>query len=164
MPRHIFLETNSSGQTKKFAGLLAREVLSARIKRKNALVLALSGDLGSGKTTFIQGFLRGLGVRRKITSPTFVITKSYKLKAKSYKLGYHIDCYRLKNPKELLGLGLKEILNNPENIVLIEWSERIFVSNGKRFLPKQGLTLPKNLIRIKFEHGKKINKRILKFQ
>lgn len=182
MTQYLFFETNSSGQTKKIAGFLAKEILAGRTvpRAKNALVFALSGDLGSGKTAFVQGFLRGLGVHRKITSPTFVIAKSYKLKAKSYKLGYHIDCYRINSDaqkgrspnlaerrgssKELSGLGLKEVLNNPENIVLIEWPERIFVSNGKKFLPKQGLALPKNLIRIKFEHGKKINKRILKFQ
>lgn len=159
MPQHIFLETNSSGQTKKFAGLLASAIASeekpclpAGRNLKNALVLALSGDLGSGKTTFIQGFLRGLGVRRKITSPTFVITKSYKLKTKSYKLGYHIDCYRIKKSKELLDLGLKEILNNLENIVLIEWPERI-----KKILPK-------DLIWIKFEYGEKENERVLKFK
>ncbi|MDP3015395.1 MAG: tRNA (adenosine(37)-N6)-threonylcarbamoyltransferase complex ATPase subunit type 1 TsaE [bacterium] len=153
MPQHIFLETNSSGQTKKFAGLLASVIASRkRSNLKNALVLALAGDLGSGKTTFVQGFLRGLGVRRKITSPTFVIAKSYKLKAKSYKLGYHIDCYRIEEPKELSGLGLKEILNNPENILLIEWPERI-----KKILPK-------DLVWIKFEYGEKENERVLKFK
>ena len=97
----------------------------ARIKKKNALILALSGNLGSGKTTFIQGFLRAAGIRRKITSPTFVLIKNYKIQTENYKRVYHIDCYRIKKSKELLDLGLKEILNNPENIVLIEWPERI---------------------------------------
>ncbi len=140
----------------------------ARIKRKNALILALSGNLGSGKTTFVQGFLRAAGIRRKITSPTFVLIKNYKLKTENYKRAYHVDCYRINsdaqrgrspdlaerrgNPKELSGLGLKEILNNPENIVLIEWPERI-----KKILPK-------DLIWIKFKHGEKENKRILKFK
>ena len=124
----------------------------ARIKRKNALILALSGNLGSGKTTFVQGFLRAAGIRRKITSPTFVLIKNYKIQTENYKRVYHIDCYRIKKSKELLDLGLKEILNNPENIVLIEWPERI-----KKILPK-------DLIWIKFKHGEKENKRILKFK
>jgi len=149
MPNFLY-KTNSPGQTKKLAGLLAQETLKMRIKKKNALVFALTGDLGTGKTTFIQGFLRGLSVRRRITSPTFVITKSYKLKTKSHQTVYHIDCYRIKKASELLKIGLKEILEYPQNIVLIEWAEKI-----KRILPK-------NSIWIKFRHGKKINQRIIK--
>ena len=102
-----------------------------RSNLKSALIFALTGELGSGKTTFVQGFLRGLGVRKKITSPTFVITKSYKLKAKSYQTVYHIDCYRIKRPSELLKLGIKEILNDSRNIVLIEWAEKI---NNQRII------------------------------
>lgn len=149
MPTH-FYKTTSFKQTKKLANLLARKFLQRRLKQKSALVLALSGDLGSGKTTFIQGFMRGLGVKNKITSPTFVLIKSYKLKVESYKVVYHIDCYRIKNTGELLKLGIKEIFKNPQNIVLIEWAERI-----RR-------ALPKNTIWLKFEHGQKINERNVK--
>ncbi|MBI2507243.1 MAG: tRNA (adenosine(37)-N6)-threonylcarbamoyltransferase complex ATPase subunit type 1 TsaE, partial [Candidatus Niyogibacteria bacterium] len=91
----IYFETNSGGATRKIAEILAKELLKFRF-RKHALVLALSGDLGSGKTTFVQGFARGLGIRSKIQSPTFLIMRSYKLPAKSYKLFAHIDAYRLK--------------------------------------------------------------------
>jgi len=146
MPTH-FYKITSFKQTKKIANLLARKFLQRRLKQKGALVLALSGDLGSGKTTFIQGFMRGLGVKNKITSPTFVLIKNYKLKISNYKRAYHIDCYRIKNAGELLKLGLKEILNNPQNIVLIEWAERILRA------------LPKNVVWLKFEHGQKINER-----
>jgi tRNA threonylcarbamoyladenosine biosynthesis protein TsaE len=135
-------KTTSSKQTKKLAGLLAKEILRARLKQKNALVLALSGDLGAGKTTFVQGFLRGLGIKKKITSPTFVIVKSYKVK--SYKV-YHIDCYRIKKPKELSALDFRDILHSPFNIVLIEWPERI-----KKILPKDAIWL-------EFKHGEKEN-------
>jgi len=140
-------ETTSSSQTKKIAGVLAKEILASRSNRRGALVFALVGDLGSGKTTFTQGLLAGFGIKKKITSPTFVIMKSYKLQAKSYKLAYHLDCYRIKKPSELGILGIKEILANPENVVLIEWPERI-----KKILPK-------NTVWINFEHGKKENKR-----
>ncbi len=149
MPAHSY-KTNSFRQTKKLANFLTRRFLRRRLKQKDTLVLALSGDLGSGKTTFIQGFIRGLGVRNKITSPTFVLVKNYKLKALNYKYVYHVDCYRIKSAGELLKLGLKEILKNPQNIVLIEWAERI-----RRVLPK-------NAIWLKFEHGQKINERNVK--
>lgn len=149
----------SSGQTQKFANLFAQEILKAGFFNKSALVLALKGDLGSGKTTFTQGFIRGLGIRKKITSPTFVLFKSYKLQAKSYKLKatshkriYHIDCYRLRQAKELMDLGLKEILVNPQNIVLIEWPEKIIKH------------LPKNAVQIEFKHGEKENERIIKIK
>jgi len=99
--------------------------------------------LGSGKTTFVQGFLRGLGIKKKITSPTFVI-------AKNYKQAYHIDCYRIKKADELLKLGLREVLENPQNIVLIEWAEKI-----KKILPK-------NFVWLKFEHGPKENIRVIR--
>ncbi len=91
--------------------------------------------------------MKGAGIKKKITSPTFVLVKSYKVK--SYKV-YHIDCYRVKKAKELLDLGLKEILKNPRNIVLIEWPEII-----KKYLPKSAIW-------IKFEHGEKINERMIR--
>ena len=126
-------------ETQKLAQELATK-LSSRI-------FALVGDLGAGKTTFVQVFLRALGVGGRITSPTFVIIKNYVLKNKDYKRAYHVDCYRLKNSEELLALGFKEILDNPQNIFLIEWADKI-----KELLPK-------NTLWIKFEHGKNKNER-----
>ncbi|TRZ64762.1 MAG: tRNA (adenosine(37)-N6)-threonylcarbamoyltransferase complex ATPase subunit type 1 TsaE [Spirochaetia bacterium] len=142
-------KTISSAQTKKIAGLLAKKILAENKKIKNALVLALVGDLGSGKTTFTQGFLRGLGIKNKITSPTFVIAKKYKIQNTKYKYAYHFDYYRIKKPAEFFALGFKEILADPQNIVLIEWPEVI-----KKFLPK-------NSIWINFEHGEKESQRVL---
>lgn len=144
-----FYKTFSSQETKKLAGLLAKKFLTGQ-KRKNALVLALSGDLGSGKTTFTQGFLKSLGIKKKITSSTFVLVKNYKLKVESFKTVYHIDCYRIKKTKELTDLGLKVILKNSRNIVLIEWPEKI-----QRLLPK-------NSVWLKFKHGEKENIREIK--
>ena len=106
--------TSSSTQTKKFA-----EKFAGRVKNhEKALVIGLQGDLGSGKTTFVQGFAKGFGVKEKVLSPTFVIMKKYGTL-------YHIDCYRLENSKELLELGWDKIMSDPQNIILIEWPERV---------------------------------------
>jgi len=155
----MFFETKSKNQTKKLAKLLCQTVLRKK-NPSNALVFALSGDLGAGKTTFVQGFISGAGIKKRVISPTFVLIKTYKLKnLKTYKLIHHIDCYRIKKAKELLSLGLKEILKDPKNIVLIEWPEII-----KKYLPAGKAGLPKNIIQIKFEHGEKINERIISFK
>lgn len=128
----------SANQTKKFAQSLAKEIMNK--KRQKALVFALTGNLGSGKTTFVQGFLKSFGIKKRITSPTFVLIKNY-------GRAYHIDCYRISKPKEMLELNFKEIIRNPKNIVLIEWPEKI-----------SGI-LPKSSIWLKFKHGRKENER-----
>lgn len=127
--------TKNYKQTQKLGENLAKEILSGSISgigRGIAVVLCLYGDLGGGKTTFLQGFAKGLGIKQKVLSPTFVIMK---------KFGnfYHIDAYRLKNSKDAVELGLKEIFKNPENIVAIEWPEKI------------NKILPKNILEIKFK-------------
>ncbi len=91
----------------------------------HATVIALSGELGAGKTTLTQALGRLLGVKENMISPTFVIMKSYKLKAKSWKLLVHIDAYRLKGERELEVLGWQEMVGNPDNLILIEWPERV---------------------------------------
>ena len=103
------------------------------------MVLGLEGDLGGGKTTFLQGFAKGLGIKEKITSPTFVILKRFQfnnLAIKQFNNFYHIDCYRIKNAKEILELGFKNIILNPQNIVAVEWSKRI-----KKELPKSTIII-----------------------
>lgn len=97
-------------------------------------VVALHGDLGGGKTTFTQGIAKGLGIKKRIISPTFIVLRTYKLKTenlkqkttlKNSKLFYHIDLYRIENKRDIEGLGIEEILKNPENIVVVEWAERL---------------------------------------
>jgi tRNA threonylcarbamoyladenosine biosynthesis protein TsaE len=80
--------------------------------------------LGTGKTTFVQGFLKGLGAKGPFTSPTFVILKYYKSrKLKTINI-YHMDAYRV-NAKDVLNLGWKEIVAGKDNIIIIEWADRI---------------------------------------
>lgn len=144
--------TKFPSQTKKLGEILAKEVLKNK-KQKKAFVLGLEGDLGGGKTTFLQGFAKGLGIKEKILSPTFVLMKRFKIYFKSigntYVNFYHIDCYRIKKPKEILDLGFKKIISNPNNIVAVEWSDRI-----KEILPKNNLIL-------KFEFVNKIKRKIM---
>lgn len=157
--------TKNEKETKEFAEKFAKDILEKPYQGKTAFVLALEGVLGAGKTTFAQGFAKGLGIdENDVTSPTFIILKEYNLHKHAVKCSnlpamstglpadrhgrqagrqvsnvkcsfnnfYHIDCYRLENEKDLEGVGLKEILKNPENLILIEWPEKI-----KKALPKK---------------------------
>ncbi len=109
----------------------------------SATVVGLFGDLGSGKTTFTQAIAKNLGVEQVVTSPTFVIEKIYPILNSKFKFPYstliHIDAYRLDLGQELLSLGFAELLNDPKNLILIEWPERV------------AEILPKNLIKINFK-------------
>lgn len=96
-------------------------------------VVALYGDLGSGKTTFVQGLAKGLGIKQRIISPTFVIVRSYKSEVISF---YHIDLYRAESERDIEGLGIEEIINNKNNIVVIEWAEKL-----RNYLPKKRIDI-----------------------
>lgn len=127
--------TQSPSQTKKLGKILAREFLITSIEK--ALVLGLIGDLGGGKTTFLQGFARGLGIKERILSPSFVIMKRFEMiNKKNFVNFYHFDCYRIENAGEILNLGFREIISNPQNITSIEWADRI-----TQILPKDTLIL-----------------------
>jgi tRNA threonylcarbamoyladenosine biosynthesis protein TsaE len=90
-----------------------------------ATVVGLYGNLGSGKTTFVQAVAKILGVKEHLTSPTFVIMKTYNLKPTTFKSLVHIDAYRLKSGEELRKLGFEELLKNPGNLILIEWADLV---------------------------------------
>ena len=99
----------------------------------SATVVGLYGELGAGKTHFVQSVGKIFGIKRKINSPTFVVMKRYSLgKASRFKNLFHLDAYRLKNEKELLHLGWAEIIADPLNIIFIEWPE-----NVKKAMPKK---------------------------
>ncbi len=161
-------KSSSSEKTKEFGEKIAKR-LALSAQRDEALVVALQGELGAGKTTFTQGFFNGLGIKRRAVSPTFVIMRRYEVPAKreaqiakrksaSGRLAigdkrfaniYHFDAYRLKKAEDLEVLEFGDILSNSENIILIEWPERI-----KEILPKSTVWL-------KFQHGKKENERVI---
>lgn len=87
-------------------------------------ILCLYGELGSGKTTFTQGFAKGLGITTRLLSPTFIIVRRYQIPL-SEKFLYHIDLYRLKNIDDLKELGLSEIFTDPNAYVVVEWAEKL---------------------------------------
>lgn len=110
------VHTNTAEKTREFAEEYASIF-------KNGGILALSGDLGAGKTTFAQGFARGLGIDDRIVSPTFLIIRQYPIPNQK-NFFYHIDLYRMENI-DIKNSGLEEIISEPGNVVLIEWAEKI---------------------------------------
>jgi len=102
---------------------IAKDVATDIIAKKRPNLILLEGELGGGKTTFSQGFLASLGVDKPVTSPTFVIMKPYSIPSSNYKI-YHLDLYRLNQEWEVLDLGIMDMIQNPNNILLIEWASK----------------------------------------
>ena len=92
-------------------------------------VYALIGNLGTGKTTFTQGFAEAIGISESVGSPTFKLISEYK--GTDIWL-YHIDCYRLESPQQFINIGGEEYLENPNGVTLIEWADII-----EQVLPKK---------------------------
>jgi len=86
-------------------------------------VICLSGDLGTGKTTLAQGIGRGWGAGLHVTSPTFTLVNEYP-RALDGRILFHVDCYRLENPADVLTVGLEDIFED-DGPIMIEWPERI---------------------------------------
>ena len=105
-------------------GFLA-ELCNFAEAHEGAVVLAISGGLGAGKTTFVQHLAKLLGVSQVVTSPTFTIMKGYEVSVPPFEHLVHMDAYRIEDLEELRPLRLKEILKSPKTLVCIEWAERI---------------------------------------
>ncbi len=146
--------TKNPSETKKLGKSLAQKILESSPK-KGAFVLGLEGDLGGGKTTFLQGFAKGLGIKQKILSPTFIIMRKFLISNSKFLNFYHIDCYRIKKPREILNLGFKEIITDPQNVVAIEWANRIrkILSQGRLLISFE--LVDKNTRKIKIWKRKK---------
>lgn len=91
----------------------------------HATVVGLSGDLGAGKTTFVQQLALELGVKDRVQSPTFTILKLYQTSHPKFKQLIHMDAYRIESLSELEPLRFTELLNMPETLFCIEWPEKI---------------------------------------
>ena len=128
--------TKNREETYALASTFITDIAGTR--RKRALIIALYGDLGSGKTTFVQGCARALGITETVISPTFILERVYKIPRGGHFI--HIDCYRLENEKEIEHLGWNNITHDPQNIIFVEWAQKI------------EKLLPSDAIKIYFEH------------
>jgi tRNA threonylcarbamoyladenosine biosynthesis protein TsaE len=133
----VKLLSKNTRETQRIAADLAHSIITKK-STPRAKVVALYGELGAGKTTFVQGFARALGIRRTIKSPTFLIMREYPITSGSL---FHLDCYRIHGIKDIASLDIRHIFTNRENIVLIEWAERI------------GKILPRDTVTVHFEHA-----------
>ncbi len=134
---------------KKLASNIVRKELKR--EREGALVIVLIGELGAGKTTFVQGVAEFLDIKRTLSSPTFVIMRETNL-SKGFSgitMLYHFDWYRMKRGEDIKSLGWKDIISNPKNLVIVEWGDKF---------PK---LLPKGAIMVNILHTIKGRKIIL---
>ena len=154
--------SKSREQTQKIASDFAKNL-------KGGEVLCFYGNLGTGKTTFIQALAKSLGIKENVTSPTYVLIKKYEINHKmlnnskkaiakniQYPISniqsfYHLDTYRLNSSDEALELGLEEIWSDKGNIIAIEWADKI------------SDILPKEKIDLCFEHIKDDERKITIF-
>jgi tRNA threonylcarbamoyladenosine biosynthesis protein TsaE len=113
------VETHSLEETVEFGERLAGEL-------QRGDVLALSGELGAGKTALVKGIARGLGITQAVTSPTFTLVHEY---AHGRLPLFHVDLYRLDNVEQALAIGIEDYVNGP-GVTAIEWAEKI-----ERLLP-----------------------------
>jgi len=127
--------TKSARETQKLGEKLAADLSGGGI-------ICLYGELGSGKTTFIQGLARGLGIKKRVLSPTFIMMRQY-------GNFFHVDLYRIEDEKDIEGLGLSEIWSDPGNLIAIEWPEKI------------EKILPKKRIEIRFEYTNENERKII---
>jgi len=139
------MKSTSQAATARFAKTAA--CAAGATVRDRALVYALAGELGTGKTTFTKAFAKALGVTGRVTSPSFLIMKHYPLpRGKTF---VHIDAYRLNGPEELSRLGFQNLLEDPDNIIVVEWADKV-----KDVVPKDARWL-------RFEHGERENERLI---
>jgi len=124
----MIYQINSLKETQEIAQNLAEKY------KEQGGMIALSGDLGAGKTTFVQFFAQALGIKDKIISPTFVLVRQHQI-PNSPRLLFHIDLYRLENLAGIQQLGIADMLDG-QNIVLIEWAEKMAA-----LLPKDSLAI-----------------------
>jgi tRNA threonylcarbamoyladenosine biosynthesis protein TsaE len=110
------VSTNIS-ETTRLAGEL--------IKNTDQHIFFLYGDLGSGKTTFVQGVGEELKLSHHLNSPTFIIMRSYELTGQKWDMLYHVDLYRVDSVHEIEELGILDLMGDPKNLFMIEWPEKL---------------------------------------
>lgn len=129
--------SNSVEETEIIAKKWLEEVSKKYSSNKEATIIGLSGNLGAGKTAFVKAVARALNIEETVTSPTFVIMKIYEagdsvaenrgetVDRKKWRRLVHIDLYRLEKKEELKALNLEDFVNDPNNLVMVEWPENV---------------------------------------
>lgn len=128
--------TESAEETEKIGETLGIAYLKEKILRSEIplrgrsiglpRVIFLLGELGSGKTTFVRGIARGLGIDTRLLSPTYIIVRRYNIPRLSQKsFLYHLDLYRISGVQDAESIGIQEMLNDSQSITIIEWPERM---------------------------------------
>lgn len=145
------IKTSSAKDTELVAGEFISGLVSF-LENKKSAVLALEGDLGAGKTTFVKGIFSALRIKGSALSPTFIIVRKKKTGNKVIKNVFHMDAYRIKRTEELASVGFPEMINTPESLTIVEWA-----GNIKK-------AIPPDAIWIKFSHGKKESERIIEIK
>ena len=146
--RSFQLKTQDDSETKTLGFHIAQDFLN--LKKGVLSVLFLSGELGAGKIVFTKGFLKGLGYKGMVKSPTFSIVDIYEINNFTV---FHFDLYRITSPVELLEIGIEEYLEKKESLCIFEWPERA----------EQLLPFPDLKIEIKLTEVQENNSRIIKF-
>lgn len=158
-------EVEMANFSKKVFSTICDRCLNKKEEKQNtSTIICLDGNLGSGKTTFTKYFVKNFKIKEDVTSPTFVICKTFdipdnylskkqkdKFKNIKFKKIYHFDMYRLKSSSELNVLNWIEIIDNPENVVLIEWPEIVQDAIPKKCFKLSFEFINKNQRNIKFE-------------
>lgn len=121
--------TKSAPETKKLG-----QKLATYLTPKD--VVCLYGDLGSGKTTFVQGLAKGLAVKQRVVSPTFIFIHEYRVNTRKIKKLYHVDLYRIEKDRQLAALGLELLLSQEDSVTVIEWAEK-----AKELLPNNRIDI-----------------------
>ncbi len=118
MERLLATPLELEAEATRFVGSLVPRV-------QGATLVTLKGELGAGKTAFVKAVAKALGVEEIVTSPTFVLEKIYLLERQSFKHLIHIDVYRLEKGDDLAPLGFDELMQDRENLILLEWPEKV---------------------------------------
>jgi tRNA threonylcarbamoyladenosine biosynthesis protein TsaE len=134
------VRTDSSAATKEVAGIVADHV-------RGGDLLLLVGDMGAGKTTFVQGFALALGVGEPVTSPTFTLVRTYPGRLPVH----HVDVYRLERMAEVGDLGLGELIDS-NGVTLVEWGDVVRAA------------LPPSYLEVRFEFGADVDDRTITVQ
>lgn len=123
---------NGLKELEKFTKNFLREIEGKERNKNSATLVWLEGDLGAGKTTFVQNIGKHLNIKETVNSPTFVISKRYEIKKSDFKNLIHIDAYRLSTKNDLENIGFFKDMENPDNLIFLEWGSLV-----KSHLPKE---------------------------